>query len=263
MRIMLPSFATRAVVMLLVAFFTITPAQAQSAGQGQSEVLSGAQRAEIEKLIDQYLAAHPELVLRAIKALQAQEQETSQSDAKNAIAAQKEKLLNDPAAPVAGNPVGDVTIVEFFDYRCPYCKSVADSLQGLLKADSGLRLVYKELPILSPDSELAARAALAAHRQNKYAEFHRALMAHKGGFDQQTLITLAMNNGLDPKRLFADMESEPVKTAIAQNYKLAEALNIHSTPTFIIGEYLIPGAVSMNEMQDYIQRVRKGQKPAP
>ena len=143
-------------------------------------------------------------------------------------------LLRSPASQVLGNPTGDVTVIEFFDYACPFCKAVEPRLQAFLKADRKARLVVEEFPILTPQSSLASRAALAAARQGKYAEFHRALMLNRGALDEGAIFQVAHAVGLDVARLRHDMGSTALAAAIASNLKLARTIGVQGTPTFII-----------------------------
>jgi protein-disulfide isomerase len=143
-------------------------------------------------------------------------------------------LLRSPASQVLGNPTGDVIVIEFFDYACPFCKAVEPRLQAFLKADRKARLVVEEFPILTPQSAIASRAALAAARQGKYAEFHRALMLYRGELDEAAIFQVAHAVGLDVARLRRDMGSPALAAAIASNLKLARAIGVQGTPTFII-----------------------------
>ncbi len=213
-------------------------------------------RAEFESWVKDYILDHPEVLREAILKLQAAEDRKTAERIAAAVAENREALIADPASPVAGNPVGDVTLVAFFDYKCPYCKRITPDLETLLGEDPGLRLVYKEFPILGPDSRLAALAALAAVRQNLYAPFHRALMAHKGPIDQSVIAGIAREIGLDPERLAADMAAPEIARQIDDVRKLAETLGIRSTPTFVIGKEVIAGALPLADMRALIARAR-------
>ena len=138
-----------------------------------------------------------------------------------------------------------MTIVEFFDYRCPYCKQVLPALQTLLKEDHKLRFVYKEMPVLGPASVTAAHAALAAQRQGKYEAFHTAMMATKGQITDETVYKVAGSVGLDVDRLKQDMSAPEIEQALKANLALADALNIRGTPGFIIGNHIVPGAIDL------------------
>ena len=214
------------------------------------------QKTEIEKIVHDYIVEHPEVIREAIQALQAKEEQGKADAQTQAVLQNKDALFNDPETPVAGNPMGDVTVVEFFDYHCPYCKAVAGPLQQLLQEDKGVRLVLKEFPILGEDSVLASHAALAAHAQGKYLEFHEALMEHRGKFDMDVLKTIAAKVGLDPAKLEADMGQQQIEPQISANHKLAQTLNISATPTFVIGDKVVEGAVPLEELKKAIKEAR-------
>jgi protein-disulfide isomerase len=205
-----------------------------------------------------YLNAHPEVIIDAIQKYQDKQAAAQAAKARASIAELQGDLLKDPASPVGGNPDGDVTIVEFFDYRCPYCKAVAPDLAKALAADGRVRLIYKEFPILGPASVTASKAALAARAQDKYIPFHEKLIAYKGNLDDAKILELAADVGLDVTRLKADMETADVKDAINRNYKLAEKLDIQGTPAFVIGNELLPGAASVDELTAAVKRARSG-----
>jgi protein-disulfide isomerase len=211
----------------------------------------------IEQIIHDYLLAHPEVVLEALQAAQVKEKQKQQEASRAAIAAHRKDLLEDAAAPIGGNPNGDVTLVEFFDYRCPYCKQVKPSIDALLKQDPNLRLVYKEWPILGPPSVFAAHVALAAFRQGKYERFHNAMMAAKGEITPQVVLKVAGDAGLDVEKVKAEMNAPEIEQLIKRNYELADALGIRGTPAFIVGDELIPGAVDLETLQQKIAAARK------
>ncbi|MCH7692079.1 MAG: DsbA family protein [Proteobacteria bacterium] len=173
------------------------------------------------------------------------------------IVARRDELLNDPASPVGGNPDGDVTLVEFFDYQCPYCKTIFPSIQALLAEDRNLRYVFKEFPILGRASVFAARAALAARRQGKYLEFHTAVMSARGKLTETRVMRLAEKVGLDVDRLRRDMADGTVDAMIRRNLDLADGLGIFSTPVFIVGDTQIPGAVEIDTLKVLIARARQ------
>jgi protein-disulfide isomerase len=215
------------------------------------------QEAAIGRIVRQYLEEHPEAVLQALEAADAKAKAAAAEEAKRAVAAKRRELEADPASPVIGNRKGDVTLVEFFDYRCPYCKQVAPSLDALLGEDKQLRVVMKEFPILGKDSVTAARAALAAERQGKYAPFHLALMALKGPLGDEALYKAAAAVGLDVDRLKSDMALPEIEAQLRTNHALARALDIRGTPAFVIGGELIPGAVDIATLRRKIAAARK------
>jgi protein-disulfide isomerase len=214
-------------------------------------------REQIEEIVREYLVNNPEIIVQALEALEARHKAAQQADQREALAAHQEQLLRDPDAPVMGNPSGDVTLVEFFDYRCPYCKQVVPALTQLLKDDRNLRLVLKELPILGPDSLLASRAALAAHAQGKYAAMHTALLAHRGSFDDAVIARLAASAGLDVARLKTDMARPEITAMIDRNRVLARALSLTGTPAFIVGDTIVPGAADLDTLKTLVAQARK------
>jgi len=224
-----------------------------------ADTMKPADRAAIEQVIHDYLLKHPEVVIEALKAGQEAEKAREAAEAKAEIAKRRDELLNDPASPVGGNPKGDVTIVEFFDYRCPYCKQMEPGLEALLKEDPNLRVVYKEFPILGPDSLVASRAALAAVRQgnDKYLRFHTALMNTKGQINEAVILKLAEDAGLDVAKIKTDMNSPEIDALIKKNYELADGLDIKGTPALIIGDTMTPGAADVATLRKLVADARK------
>ena len=171
-------------------------------------------------------------------------------------------MLHDASSPVGGNPAGDVTIVEFFDYNCGYCKRVAPTVKALLKSDPNVRVVYKEFAILGPPSVLAAKAALAAQRQGKYVPFHEALMS-SGRATGSTIAALARNLGMDYGKLLKDMEDPAIGKTLQRTYRLASLLGINGTPAFVIGDQVVPGAIGADAMARMVSAERAKLKSAP
>ncbi len=167
-------------------------------------------------------------------------------------------LYADPDAPVLGNPEGDVTVIEFFDYRCPYCRRAAPVIDALLAGDPGVRLVLKEWPILGPQSIEAARAALAAHLQGRYEPVHRALMAGDLDADADAIIDFAAQRGADPAAMRDAMGSDRVTDMLIVNDELATAIGFSGTPAFVVGEKLVPGAVSLETLRELVAQARAG-----
>jgi protein-disulfide isomerase len=219
---------------------------------------SPSQREAIEGIIRDYLMHNPDVLVEALRG--AEDKLNREADAKAArvLADRRGEVFDDPATPVGGNPRGDVTIVEFFDYRCPYCKQVLPALQALLKEDGKLRFVYKEMPVLGPQSVTAAHAALAAQRQGKYEAFHTAMMAAKGQISDDTVYKVAGSVGLDVERLKQDMNEPEIAKAVKANLALASALNIHGTPGFVIGNQIVPGALDLETLKSMVADARKG-----
>ena len=222
------------------------------------EAVPPAQRAAIEQIVHDYLLQHPEVLIQSLQDAQEKERQQDAARAKDALAQHRAELVDDPTAPVGGNPKGNVTIVEFFDYRCPYCKQVEPALEALLREDGQIRIVYKEFPILGKPSVLAAQVALAARQQGKYAAFHSAMMAAKGQIDDASVWRVAANVGLDIAKAKAAIGSGEAEAIIKRNYALAEALDIRGTPAFVIGGEMVPGAIDIATLKEKIAAARKG-----
>jgi protein-disulfide isomerase len=227
---------------------------AAGASAQQNETLTD--QAKTEQIIHDYLLAHPEVIIEAVDKYQKQQEKASAEKQTQALVGRREELLHTAGDPVLGNPNGDVTVVEFFDYRCPYCKTVAAAFIDLYEKDGKVRLVLKEFPILGPESEFASKAALAAQKQGKYREFHLAMMTFKGKMTNDDVRQLAAKVGIDVAKLEQDMQDPAVAETINRNYALADALGIRGTPAFIVGNELVPGAISAEEMQKRIAAAR-------
>ncbi len=222
-----------------------------------ADAISAAQRQQSEQIVHDYIMAHPDLLISALRLAEDKLHKDDEVRASKEIATHHAEVFDDPATPAAGNPHGNVTLVEFFDYRCPYCKQVEPSLEAMLKQDPQLRLVYKEFPILGPVSLTAARAALAARTQGKYDAFHNAMMTARGNITDDTVYRVAGDVGLDVDRLKRDMGSPEISAALKSNLKLADALDIHGTPAFVIGDKVVPGAVDLDALKGMVADARK------
>jgi protein-disulfide isomerase len=242
----------------LAAALTLALALA-AAGAAQTPPLTPAQEEAVRALVRDTLLKNPELLLEAIDALEAKKRAAAGERAR-AVAERRAELERDPADPVHGAVDGDVTLVEFSDYRCPYCRSMAAPLAALLAADGRVRLVVKELPVLGPDSVFAARAALAAQRQGRHEAMHAALMARRGGLDEATVLGVAREIGLDLARLRRDMDDPAIAARIERNRALARALGVEGTPAFIVGDRFVPGAVDIDAMRQLIAETRAAKR---
>jgi protein-disulfide isomerase len=211
----------------------------------------------VEQVVEQYLRAHPEVIEQTLQALQAKRETEERERVQNLIAARQKDLLHDPNAPVSGNLKGDVTVVEFFDYRCGYCKRVAPAVTQLQQDDPNVRVVYKDFPILGEASEVAARAALASKVQGKHVAFHESLLASKNELTHETIFIIAAEVGLDIEQLKRDMGAPLIQATIERNQMLAKELGINGTPGFIIGKELVPGALELKDLQNLIRQVRQ------
>lgn len=224
-----------------------------AAAQAQAEDITDAR---VKELIIKTLRENPELVLEALRTLDQRQADADAAKAAEVLQTERAALEGDPNAPVIGNPAGDVTIVEFFDYNCPYCRKAMPELTALLQADKNIRLVLREWPILSEGSDFAARAALAARSQGKYAELHKALFAMRGKPDAKSVLRTAKDLGLDIDKLQVDMKAPEVEEHIATSKRLTAALGFNGTPSFVVGEALIPGFVEQATLAEAVAAVR-------
>jgi protein-disulfide isomerase len=215
-------------------------------------------KAALGKAIREYLIANPEVLVEAMQELERKQDSQRDTQASKAIQEHRDALISDPESPIAGNPNGDVTIVEFSDYQCPYCKRAHAAVKSVLAADGKVRLVFKDLPILGEPSRIAALAALASRVQNKHPAMHNALMEFTGKLDRDKIMEIAGSVGLDVAQLQKDMEDPKLKALIERNMELAQALGVRGTPAFVIGKQFVPGAVDADTLKQLIADARKG-----
>ena len=215
-------------------------------------------RPDVERIVHDYLLQNPEVIYQAVQELQRRHDAEEAKRQQVAVGEHKDQIFANGADPVGGNPKGDVTLVEFFDYHCGYCRGMAPQLRALLSQDPKVRFVFKDIPILSPESTVAAKAALAAARQGqgKYQDFHFALMQSKD-LTREAIFDTAAKVGLDTKRLAQDMDDPAIAAKIDQNLKLAEDLGVNGTPAFVIGDTLIPGATEPARLAELIAKQRE------
>jgi len=213
----------------------------------------------IEKVLRDVLRTNPEIIIEAIEAYRAKQEAGKQQKARETLASRRKELDGGALTPIGGNPNGTVTVVEFFDYQCGYCKRVFPSILALIQSDKRIRYVFKELPILGPVSMVASRAAVAAWKidKTKYLPFHTALMTSRGQLSEGKIMRLAQDNGIDPKQLQKKMNEPAVYQELQNNLNLAQSLNINGTPGFIIGNRIVPGAVSLEELKRTIEAEHK------
>lgn len=222
--------------------------------------MSKTEQANIEKIMHQYLVSHPEILIEMSNALRAK-QETQQADTdKNLLQQHANQIFKQADDPVTGNPQGTLTVVEFVDYNCGYCKRSAPLIQELLKKDKEIRYIYKEFPILSDTSVYASKAALAVNALEpaKYEAFHNALMAYPGALkSNDDVMNVAKKQGLDWSKIVAKINDPAIDKKIATNHAIAQTLNITGTPAFIIGDQLLRGAPQSLEMlEESIKQAR-------
>jgi protein-disulfide isomerase len=246
------NLAASAVAAIALSLAALSPVLAQDKPPFTPE-----QEKRVKELVKEYILANPELILEAVQTLRKKQEEAQKKAAEEALKTRRAELQGSTDLPVAGNTKGDVTIVEFMDYRCGYCKSVKPTLDEVIRADGKIRLVLKEFPILGPASRTASMAAIAAHKQGKYLAYHNALMAYPNNLTDEVIFALARQVGLDLAKLKDDMKSPEVLALIEKTNKLATDLGINGTPGFIIGDQIIPGAVTATEMKERISAARK------
>ena len=230
------------------------PAAANSAPQSVStQILSADQQQAIGILVKSYIAAHPEIVQDALDALDKRQKDAEADKARTTIKDNNATIFNSAHQVVLGNPQGNVTMVEFFDYNCAYCKRALPDMMGLLSANPNLRFVLKEFPVLGDGSVEAAHVAVAARMQDptgkKYIEFHQKLLGGRGAADKARALAVAKDVGFDMARIEKDMDSPEVKTTIDEDMKLADALGVNGTPSYVIGDEVVVGAVGLDELK--------------
>ena len=225
----------------------------------RADAFSAAQRAEIVGILREALKQDPSILREAIVAMQNDEGAREKAAAHAAIVATRDAMVG-PNDPVAGNPRGGVTIVEFFDVRCPYCHKLEPAMAAFLASDPDVRLVYKDLPILGPASVLGTKALLAARKQNGYDRLRDALMAQPREISQAFIESEAKRLGLDPARLARDMEDKAIQAQIEANLRLAQRLGIQGTPAMVVGDELLPGAVDAAELKRAVTEARAARR---
>jgi protein-disulfide isomerase len=221
---------------------------------------SGADRAEIEAIIKDYLVKHPEIIEEAINELQAKRAKAEADRQKSALSENADQIMSAPQNAVLGNPEGDVTLVEFFDYNCGYCKRGLADVLALMDKDKNLKVILKDYPILSPGSIEAAAVALGVKQQlqgEKFLEFHKALLLTRGQVGKDRALQVAKENGVDMAKLEADMTSQVVRTNIGENLRLGETLGISGTPSYVLANEVVGGAVGYDALKSKIEAIRK------
>lgn len=238
-------------------------AQAQNApGTATAHAKEEPARAAIEKIIREYILQHPEVLMESVQQYQSRLLSAQKERGKEAVIAKRTELEQDPSSPVAGAR-GGVTVIEFFDYRCGFCKKAESTMAQLITDHPDVQFVFKEFPILGPDSLVAAKAGLASHKQGSYLKFHKALMALPGPVTMEAIEQLTKNLGLDIEKLKTDMESREVQATIDQNRQLAQQVGVTATPTFVVDSELIQGAMDTPALERLIAQAKvQGAKQA-
>ena len=232
---------------------------APAAASAQS--FSDQQRQEIEGIVKDYLVKHPEVMQDVMAAMERRQQDAEAEKVKATIRDNNATLFNSPHQVVLGNPQGNVTMVEFFDYNCGFCKRALPDMMTLLKNDPNLRFVLKEFPVLGEGSVEAAHVAVAARMQDptgkKYIEFHQKLLGGRGPADKMRALAAAKEVGFDIARIEKDMDSDEVKKTIEESMKLADALGVNGTPSYVVGSELVIGAVGLDQLKAKIDAERR------
>jgi len=253
--------ASATAMLAALALVLLIPGVSQTAAQdAPGAVFSDTEEKAIGEIVRSYLLANPQLMLEVLEELEAYEDGIEKERQAEAIAANYEALFRDSHSFVAGNPDGAITVIEFFDYRCPYCQQTADDIQTLIDTHEDVRLVLKEFPILGPDSTIASQAAIAAIPQGKYLEFHFAMLRSEGNLDLDEVMDIAADVGLNVRQLARDMDTARVSTIIETNRNLAFEVGVRGTPAFIIGDELLPGAASLEALEARLDAVRQERK---
>ncbi len=230
------------------------------AADTKSSPFTAEQKAALGTYIHDYLLENPEVIIEAVNRYKTKEEEKQNADAVGALDKYRDVIFKDKSMPQTGNLNGDVTIVEFFDFNCGYCHRAFEGINEAMAADKNLRFVFIDLPILSPESKMASEWALAANKQGKYWEFHKAVMGFKGPKNAENLSDIAKKVGLDVPQLQKDASSPEVKAQLEKHTEIAQALRISGTPGFIVGDQIIRGFIPYEGMKTIIADARKGTK---
>ena len=245
--------ATLSLLAVLLTGITLSPTHASA------QQLSPEQKQEVQSIVREYLLQNPDVIVDSIRELRRRDEAAAAESRKNALGSMQDQLEKDVNDPSVGNPNGDITIVEFFDYRCGYCKKVFPDVQKLLEEDGNIKFVMKEWPILGDDSVYAGKAALSVWfgQSDKYNAFHSAMMENKGSLSNDRVNEIAAEQGIDVEKMKAGFGDPRVDMVIANNTKLASELGITGTPAFVFGKNLVPGAIDYDTMKQLIDEMRK------
>jgi protein-disulfide isomerase len=231
-------------------------------GAAQAQSISPSQKSEIEAIIRSYLLANPELLQEVMAEMEKRQSAAESEKARGAIKQYSEVIFNSSRQVVVGNPQGDVTMVEFFDYNCGYCKRAMVDMMDMMKSDPKLRVVLKEFPVLGQGSVEAAQVAVAVRMQDKtgkkYLDFHQKLLNGRGQVDKARALAAAKESGLDMARIEKDLASEEVKATLEESFKVAEALGLNGTPSYVIGGDIVIGAVGLQQLKAKVSNARCG-----
>lgn len=245
-----PSIKTLIASALLSGLIFAAPVQAATAAAALS-------KADVEKIVEDYILAHPETILKSVDDFQ---QRSLQEHQTTAVKNNSPALFEDETTPFIGNAKGDVVLVEFFDYNCGYCKKAFHEMKELTDSDKNLKIMFKDFPILGPTSETSSKWALAAHKQNKYFEYHTQLMQNRQPITDELLAKIAKDVGMDVAKAKQDAESTDVLIQIEKNRTLATQMGLSGTPAFVIGKEVIAGVATTEQLRAKIDEVRKAAK---
>jgi protein-disulfide isomerase len=254
------------VAIAMMAGFVLSTAAYGFASKSSVGPFSPDQKQAIEKIVHDYLVNNPEVLIEASQALQAKELSKVKSQALEGITKNKAKLFSDTMSPTAGNPNGDVILVMFFDYQCSHCKEMQPIIEKVMATHPNIKIIYKEFPIFGANSNYAAQMALAAAKQNKYVEFHNALLKVQGPLSEEKVQEVAKSVGLNVEELKKTMNDNAIKQEVSDNYELAKALNLAGTPSFVLSNQamtefdFIPGAAPASVFQQALENLAKKQK---
>jgi protein-disulfide isomerase len=245
--------------LLSPALFALAIAAAPSIASAQT--FSDGQRGEIETIIKNYLVTHPEVLEEAMTELSKRQAAAEAEKHEASVEQNADTIFNSPRNVTLGNKNGDVTFVEFFDYNCGYCKRAMADMLNLLKSDPKLKVVLKEFPVLSEGSVEAAKVAVAVRMQDsgaKYLDFHQKLLGGRGPADKARAMAAAKEAGLDVARIEKDLASPEVRATIEENFKLAEAMGMNGTPSYVIGKQVVVGAIGLDGLKEKVALARCG-----
>lgn len=244
-----PNLLTVAILMVISAgvFFMIGQ---QVNNQSSTKTVN---QDQVNAYIREYLLSNPEIIPEAVKVLRSRQNAS-------ALMGSEELLYNDGFSHVAGNLDGDITIVEFYDYNCGYCKQVPEALAQLIDEDNNIKVIFKELPILAESSQYASVAAMASMKQGKFMDFHSALMKNKRQLTEELILQIARDSGVDEDKLIQDMADPEIETNLMKNKYLVQNIGISGTPGFVIGNQVIPGYIPYEKLKDIVRQERETRK---
>ncbi len=241
---------------LMMVFSTIFLALTLN-GPLWAKTFDDAEKTAIESVVKEYLLEHPEVIRDALQELERRSAQAEKERQKNLISDNRDLLINEKYSFTTGNKDGDVTVIEFFDYNCPYCRQALKDIVKLMGEDKNVKVVLKEYPILGEASQQASLAALAARKQGKYMEYHTALLSAKGRINNEAIETIAKQVGLNVETLKTDMASEEIKGILQKNIDVGIKLGINGTPTFIFNDQVIPQVLPFEAMKTLVAKIRK------